>query len=512
MRKRKISILNLLQEELVVQSAHQFEITNLSIGQSIINRRRFLKNVVKTGIGFTAGGALLASCNNSNSNPSVATVGILGAGIAGLQAAGILSNAQIDCRVFEASHLPGGRMLTVYDALGKGSMVELGGEFIDSNHDDILALVKEYGLELIDIHADIKQKNLIKESYYFNNKFYTEREVINEFRKYADSIVTDINSLNAGDQNLQKKFDGMSINEYLTSKGLQGWLFELLEKAFTAEYGLESAFQSSLNLLTMIDGSTEKGFKIYGTSDERYKIKGGTSLLINKMADRIRQSISFKHRCERISYSDGLYKLEFNGQPPQFCKYLIVTIPFTALRKVKIDLDLPEQKQRVIKELHYGTNSKISFGFSEAVWEAQGRSGYLFSSLIQNGWDGSLTTVNNDVRSFTIFQGGVQGKQMNIAESGTYLKYLNSLFPGMTAAHNGKVAVFNWATSSLSEGSYAVYRIGDWTSLAGLESVPVGNLYFAGEHCSDDFNGYMNGAAETGRKVAEQVIKKVIAD
>jgi hypothetical protein len=42
-----------------------------------------------------------------------------------------------------------------------------------------------------------------------------------------------------------------------------------------------------------------------------------------------------------------------------------------------------------------------------------------------------------------------------------------------------------------------------------LESVPVGNLYFAGEHCSDDFKGYMNGAVETGKRAAEQILAKI---
>jgi monoamine oxidase len=35
----------------------------------------------------------------------------------------------------------------------------------------------------------------------------------------------------------------------------------------------------------------------------------------------------------------------------------------------------------------------------------------------------------------------------------------------------------------------------------------VGNLFFAGEHCSSYFLGFMNGAAETGRMAAEAVAK-----
>jgi monoamine oxidase len=40
-------------------------------------------------------------------------------------------------------------------------------------------------------------------------------------------------------------------------------------------------------------------------------------------------------------------------------------------------------------------------------------------------------------------------------------------------------------------------------------ATPIGDVYFAGEHCSVDFQGYMNGAAETGRVAAETILEKV---
>jgi monoamine oxidase len=56
------------------------------------------------------------------------------------------------------------------------------------------------------------------------------------------------------------------------------------------------------------------------------------------------------------------------------------------------------------------------------------------------------------------------------------------------------------------KGSYACYKVGQWTTIAGAEIEPVGNLLFAGEHCSFDYQGYMNGGAETGRRAAESII------
>jgi monoamine oxidase len=66
------------------------------------------------------------------------------------------------------------------------------------------------------------------------------------------------------------------------------------------------------------------------------------------------------------------------------------------------------------------------------------------------------------------------------------------------------------------KGGYSSFKKGQWSTLAGWEAVPVGNIYFAGEHVSRDFQGYMNGGAQTGRvaagKIAEKILKRVTAE
>lgn len=41
--------------------------------------------------------------------------------------------------------------------------------------------------------------------------------------------------------------------------------------------------------------------------------------------------------------------------------------------------------------------------------------------------------------------------------------------------------------------------------ICGSEIKAIGNLYFAGEHCSKDYQGFMNGAAETGRMASGKI-------
>ena len=69
----------------------------------------------------------------------------------------------------------------------------------------------------------------------------------------------------------------------------------------------------------------------------------------------------------------------------------------------------------------------------------------------------------------------------------------------------------HWPSNSLTLGSYTCYRPGQFTTLAGLEGVPVENLHFAGEHANsfDEAQGFMEGAALSGLDVAAAILRAV---
>lgn len=132
-----------------------------------LTRLKFVVDIAKFGLLTGIVGSSILSCKNEkgSENKTVSSaadsqgknlkVAIIGAGIAGLNAAYQLKKAGIDAKVYEGSHRLGGRILTHYnDALQMGIHPEFGGDFIDSTHEDMLGLVKEFDLELIDMYAE----------------------------------------------------------------------------------------------------------------------------------------------------------------------------------------------------------------------------------------------------------------------------------------------------------------------------------------------------------------------
>jgi monoamine oxidase len=489
------------------------------LSQSLhLNRREFLKST----LGAAAlSGLLLSTPKAMGSSQTSPRIAIVGGGIAGLNAAYQLKKAGYHSTIYEGSAASSWGRIQTRQYHGNKLTAELGGEFIDTGHADMRQLAREFRLPLINLVDDTSRSRLIKDSYYFGGKHYSEREVIQKFRPLAGKIKADADSLpNSISYNSSalpeavKKLDHTSIEQYLKDKdhlGLQAdWLYDLLNVAYTSEFGLEIGEQSSLNFLTMISTDLSHGFEIFGESDEKYRIRGGNSKLIEALIDKLKNQIETNRQLETIRQKDGKYTLHFSSGPEVPADYLILAIPFSTLRKVDLKrVALTAQKRAAIHKLGYGTNSKLLLDVSSRVWREQKRAGYLFSEKVHNGWDNSQGQMNNRGEGgYTVFIGGEAGRNLRENQAGMYVDNLEGAFKGFRQAQT-VTQVINWSERPLSEASYACYKVGQWTTLAGAEFEPDGNLYFCGEHCSQDYQGYMNGGAETGGAVAANLLRKL---
>ena len=55
-------------------------------------------------------------------------------------------------------------------------------------------------------------------------------------------------------------------------------------------------------------------------------------------------------------------------------------------------------------------------------------------------------------------------------------------------------------------GAYSYFKVGQYTRFAGAQSLPAGNLHFAGEHTSLQFQGYMEGSVQSGYRAAREIV------
>ena len=479
------------------------------------SRRRFMQ-AAAGGVALTALSGCASTQKTSSAKPGQ-RVAIIGAGIAGLHCAHLLKRAGVEAEIYEAADRVGGRIFTKSDLLNPGQTVELGGSFIDSTHADMLALCKEFSLSLLDMNDDSEHKHC---TYFFGDRHYTDREVLDALQPFVAKMQSDADLLHNTDWDdfvklpKAREIDATSISGYLANLGVGGWLRQLLEVAFVTEFGLDATEQSAWNMLDLIGLNTKAPrWEAFGDSDERYKVKGGNQQVTAHLAEGLESNIHTARRLEAIASDGAGFELRFHGGSSVSADFVVVTIPFTLLRDVDIQVEVPLEKRRAINELGYGTNAKLMVGMSKRPWRDAGYAGNIFSDQpFQLAWDNSRLQAGAS-GGITLYSGGKPGLAVGEGspreQVDRLLPGLETAYPGAKWAYTGKLFRMHWPTHAFTKGSYACYKPGQWTSIAGHEVEPVGNLLFAGEHCSSDFQGYMNGGAETGRLASEQILAAV---
>ena len=165
-----------------------------------------------------------------------------------------------------------------------------------------------------------------------------------------------------------------------------------------------------------------------------------------------------------------------------------------------------------------GTNSKLHVQFTDRHWVGLGSNGDTFSDRgYQNTWEVSCAQAGSSGLLVNYTGGNVGasfGTGTPASRAKTFLGQVEPVLPGISKKFNGRAAIDFWPGNPWTKGSYAYWKVGQYTKLAGVEREVEGRLgacHFAGEHTSVDFQGYLNGAVETGQRVADEIVASLTA-
>lgn len=469
---------------------------------------------------LVAAGAL-AACGSDGAakRPSDVRVAVIGAGIAGLHCAYRLQQSGVDVTVFEASTRSGGRMFTAREKDYGDQTFELGGELIDSNHATMLALTEELELTL----DDRFEQGIQNDVWFVAGEEVSEASIVEQFTAVAPAMADAVAAADEDDAAFSE-LDETALGAWLDDNvppTQYAQLHAVLTAAYRGEFGLETSEQSALNMLYLIGSDEPDPFRIFGDSDERYHCSEGSDAFATRLAAKLASGVlRLGRKLTRLSSTgDGTFRLELTASKDGSIEQLdfdhvVLAIPFSVLRLIQLDVPLSDLKKRIIEELGYGTNAKLTGQFKTRVWrEDQRKSGAATTDLpLQQVWDSSIGQPG-ERGILTNFLGGQAGVDVGDVDEEQYytgiLADLEAVFPGVSDAYRpGTARRMHWPSYEHTLGSYTCYRPGQW-SFWEQEGVREGNLHFCGEHTSVDFQGWMEGAAETGALVAAELIEEL---
>ncbi len=445
---------------------------------------------------------------------------VVGAGLAGLTAAYELRKAGIIAEIYDASPRAGGRCWSELRAFDN-QIAERGGELIDTVHEEIRALVVELGLELDDLlEAEAKGSGPV---FVFGDGRYSLDAATADFRRMLPALDIDAKALGEDLPTYkrataaQRALDRMSADRWIATRvpgGLASPLGRLLANAYIEELGGDLYEISAVSVVALLRGSPRDRFSPYEESDQRYHVRGGNDQIVRLLSSRLDDRVVTSQRLLAIARrGDGRCRLTFardQSTHDELADRVILALPFTLLRRVDLNAaGFTPRKLKAVRELGMGRNTKLQLQFSERAWERRNANGETrVEGTFQTSWE-ATRAQQGPAGILNFYSGGSTATRAGDGEpderARDALADLERALPGLASLWNGRVIRNAWERYPWTLGSYSLLKPGQYTTINGALHEHEGNVHFAGEHTSESWSGYLNGAVESGQRAAGEV-------
>jgi monoamine oxidase len=429
---------------------------------------------------------------------------VAGAGLAGLAAAHDLLALGGSVTVVEARDRVGGRVLTVRDGFLEGQHAEAGGDMIEEDQHEICRLAEQVGLKLTRILRG-------GFGYVRQNGASRPRIVQRHVGRGWELLARRLQPVVRPYQLAEERWDS-PITARLARRSVAAWLDDTnadneLRATAVGLRGFFLADPDELSLIALIDQFAEDQEAAPGPM---YRIEGGNDTLAKALAAPLGGRLHLRSEVVAVSHrGQGVRVSVKNGHAvsQMACDYLVMTLPASVLRRIPFTPSLPAQQHDAFVRLKYGRATKSLLQFSRRFWRVPGRP-RAFGSPLSFGalWEGNEEQRGTGGILALLAGGGASdATQAIMAKEGAegLVRALDWL--GSTRADLVAWRQVVWEDDPFARGGYAFFDPEFDTALRPWLARPCHRIVFAGEHTSIKWQGYMNGAVESGRRAAAEI-------
>ena len=451
-------------------------------------RRQFIRTVA-----VAAAGTVLAP--NVFTQRRQESCVVIGAGFAGLAAAFKLKNAGWKVTVLEARDRIGGRVFS-HKFKDTNLICELGAEWVGESHERIKALCLDFGIPL--------QRHQFDDYLLRDGRVYRPGEW-----GFSAPAKAAFENLIKGYDKLtplqQRKLDRYDWWTYLEKIGFTEDDLRLRDLMDSTDFGESIRHVSAFGALAEYAESSPH-------KEMDYKMTGGNSRLAEEFAKRIGpENILLNMAATTVNQRAGHVKVTASSKSNigtvLDADAVICTVPINSLLKIKFDPPLPPAQQDAAERLTYARICKNSVLYDERFWKAENFSMvsdvtshyYFHSTQNQPGKQGILTSYAIGEKA------DVLASQSDTRRMRVITNDLVDFDKDAPKLARG-IASYAWQRDPYTDGAYALYKPGQWFGIRPILQRPHGKVLFAGEHLAD-WQGFMEGAIETGEAAAQALIK-----
>ncbi|HEX8639473.1 MAG TPA: NAD(P)/FAD-dependent oxidoreductase [Pyrinomonadaceae bacterium] len=450
-----------------------------------INRRGFLKTLSVASLGIS-----LAPKDLFAQKKRKKSCVIIGAGFSGLAAGYKLRNAGWNVTILEARERVGGRVFSYSFPQNKNLICELGAEWVGESHERVKALCADFRIPLQKHQFEdyLLQDGKVSrpDAWGFSPQAKAALEKL--FRQYEKFTPLQ-----------QSKLDKYDWWTYLEKIGFTPEDLRLRDLMDSTDFGESIRHVSAFAAVAEYAESSPK-------NEMDYKMTGGNSRLAEEFARRIgAENIRLNTFVTEINQRAGIVKVvtDYETFSADAC---ICTAPTQSLLKIKFNPPLPAIQSEAAEKLIYARICKNSVLYQNRFWKDENFSMvsdatshfYFHSTQNQSGKEGILTSYAIGEKADILAS---QSDERRIKIVTRDLIDFNEDAPKFAKG----IVSYAWQRDRYTDGAYALYRPGQWFGIRPILQRPHGKILFAGEHLAD-WQGFMEGAVETGEAAAQNLI------
>lgn len=442
------------------------------------------------------------------------TVVIIGAGLAGLSAARQLHAQGVEVLVVEARDRVGGRIYTL--PAHDGTPIDLGGQWIGPGQERVAALAEAVGATTFPTY-DTGNNITIRDG---------ERHIYSGAIPMDDpaasvELVQQMLSLNmlALEVPLEAPWtapeaaawDAQTVETWLEHNVTSPRARELLTLGVRSVFCIEPCDLSLLHFLFYIHsaGNLHALVSVTRGAQER-RFHEGAQSIAHKVAAALGERVILNTPIHTVS-QDGRGVRIIGDTFAVTAERAILALPPVLAGRLRYQPAMSALRDQLTQRVPMGSVIKVQCLYPTPFWRDEGWSGQVANN------DGlvSVTFDNTPQRGTPgILMGFIEGNAARIWGARTLeerreavIACLISYF-GKQAAHPTEYVEKYWAADEYTRGCYAGYMPpGVWTTYGCALREPVGRLHWAGTETATMWNGYMDGAVQSGERAAVEVLQ-----
>ncbi|CAN5769045.1 FAD-dependent oxidoreductase [soil metagenome] len=439
---------------------------------------------------------------------------VVGAGLAGLTAARELETAGASVMVIEAQDRVGGRTMARRVA---GTTVEMGGQWIGPNQHRISALASSVGVETFPTHLPGRTvfcEGGRRSEYEEDAEIpFTDPASLREVDEVFGALGELARSVYAGAPWTAEKvaeLDGQTLETWKLGHTQSSGARFYFDLAVESLYACEPRDVSLLGVLSDIASSGSFGglFEIEASAEE-YRFVGGAQELSVRMAGELKGRAVLGSPVRRIVQDKGHVLVE-SDRATVLAGTVIVTVPPALRGRIEYVPALPPVHDGLSQRMPMGAVIKCHAVYDAPFWREAGLNGRAESDTgpckvtcdnsFPDGDTGVLTgfILGSDAREW----GRREDEERERAVLDCFARYFGDEALGPLA-----YAETDWGAEIYSRGGYAGVPVpGMILDHGSALTEPVGCIHWAGTETASGWNGYMEGAVESGERAAREVL------